>query len=154
MPVVKVVLQRVNRAAVSVAENVVGSIGPGLCLLVGIGPDDTGMDIDTAVDKIAGLRVFADELGLMNRSVLDTGGEVLVISQFTLFADMSRGRRPSFSGAGDPDRARELINEMVGAFRDRGIQVATGEFGSAMEVELVNDGPVTLIMDVRNGKVL
>ncbi len=154
MLVVKVVLQRVSRAAVSVAGNVVGSIGPGLCLLVGIGPDDMVADVEAAVDKIAGLRVFSDASGLMNRSVLDTGGGVLVISQFTLLADISRGRRPSFSGAGDPDRARKLVEGMVESFRDRGIDVATGEFGSMMEVDLVNEGPVTLTMDFRDGKIL
>lgn len=151
MLVVKVVLQRVSRAAVSVAGSVVGSIGPGLCLLVGVGPDDTSIDVDSAVDKISGLRIFPDGSGRMNRSLLDTGGAVLVISQFTLFADVSRGRRPSFSGAGSPDRARELIDEMVRAFRSRQIQVATGEFGSKMEVELVNDGPVTLALEFRDG---
>ncbi|HEY5890793.1 MAG TPA: D-aminoacyl-tRNA deacylase [Acidimicrobiia bacterium] len=150
----KVVLQRVSRAAVTVARKEVGSIGPGLCLLVGVGPDDTGADIAVAVDKIAGLRVFPDTSGQMNRSVVDTGGGVLVISQFTLFADVSRGRRPSFSDAGPPETARELIDEMVGGLRDRGIEVATGRFGAKMEVELVNDGPVTLMLEIRNGKVL
>ncbi len=154
MLVVKVVLQRVSRAAVRVAEKEVGSIGPGLCLLVGIGPDDTGANIAVAVDKIAGLRVFGDTSGQMNRSVVDTGGGVLVISQFTLFADVSRGRRPSFSDAGPPEKARKLIDEMVGGLRDRGIEVATGRFGAKMEVELVNDGPVTLMLEIRDGKVL
>ena len=151
---VKVVLQRVSRAAVSVAEKEVGSIGPGLCLLVGIGPDDTVADAAIAVDKISGLRVFPDVSGQMNRSVLDTGGGVLVISQFTLFADVSRGRRPSFSGAGPADTARELIDELVSGFRARGIEVATGEFGAKMNVELVNEGPVTLTLEIRDGKVL
>ncbi len=151
---VKVVLQRVSRASVSVAGSEVGSIGPGLCLLVGIGHDDTRSEVEAAVDKITGLRVFADELGLMNKSVVDIGGGILLISQFTLLGEVSRGRRPSFSNAGDPELARGLIDLATEWFRSRGIHVETGEFGAKMEVELVNDGPVTLTIELRDGKVL
>jgi D-tyrosyl-tRNA(Tyr) deacylase len=151
---VKVVLQRVSRASVSVSGIAVGSIGPGLCLLVGIGHDDTRSEVEAAVDKITGLRVFADESGLMNKSVADIGGEILLISQFTLLGEVSRGRRPSFSNAGAPELARGLIDLATEGFRSRGIHVETGEFGSKMEVEIVNDGPVTLTIQFRDGKVL
>jgi D-tyrosyl-tRNA(Tyr) deacylase len=129
---------------------VVSAIAHGLCLLVGIEDEDDESDIQVAVEKIAGLRVFADDQAKMNLSVADVAGEVLVVSQFTLAGDVRRGRRPSFSAAARPEEAEPLITAMVGAFNDLGIGTKTGVFGAAMDVELVNDGPVTLVLDVRN----
>lgn len=131
----------------------VSSIGPGLCLLVGVARGDDQADVEAAVAKLSTLRVFADELGKMNLSVEDVGGEVMVISQFTLYGDVRRGRRPSFTDAAPPQQAEPLIDHMVGEFRRRGLTVAEGSFGSRMEVALVNDGPVTLALDVSGGVV-
>ena len=144
-------MQRVSRARVSVRDEIVSQIGPGLCLLVGIAADDAPRDVPAAVDKIANLRVFSDGDGRMNRSVIETGGEVLVVSQFTLLGDVRKGRRPSFTAAARPEDADPLVREMVGAFRDLGIQTSEGVFGALMEVELVNDGPVTVILEVSDG---
>jgi D-tyrosyl-tRNA(Tyr) deacylase len=147
---VRVLLQRVKRASVSVAGEVVSSIGPGLLLLVGVEPEDGRREARGVVDKLANLRMFPDGEGKMNRSLLDVGGEALVVSQFTLLGDMRRGRRPSFTGAADPATAAPVVDEVVAGLRDAGIHTLTGVFGAAMEVELVNDGPVTLVLDVRN----
>lgn len=137
----------------SVDGSVVAAIGRGLVLLVGIEPADTSRDVQTAVDKVANLRVFSDVDGKMNLTLGDIGGKVIVVSQFTLLGDMKRGRRPSFTGAAGPDVAAPLIEEMVEGFRQAGIETGSGVFGAAMEVELVNEGPVTLGFSVRDAKL-
>ena len=141
-------MQRAAEARVSVDGEVIGEIGPGLCCLVGATYDD---DVDSAsklAGKIWNLRIFADENGQMNRSVAQTSGEVLVVSQFTLYGDTRKGRRPSFVAAAAPDQAVELIEELVAELRRLGATVATGSFGAEMAVELTNDGPVTLMLEV------
>ena len=143
----RVVLQRVRRASVTIDGCVTGAVGPGYCLLVGFEHDDTDREVDWMADKIAGLRLFADEAGKMNRSLDEVGGEILVVSQFTLYGDVQRGRRPSFIRAARPDVAIPLYEQFVQALRTRGITVATGEFGAMMDVEIHNDGPVTLVLE-------
>jgi D-tyrosyl-tRNA(Tyr) deacylase len=150
---VRIVLQRVSRASVTVDGSVAGSIGPGLLLLVGIEPSDTDEDIEGAVEKVVNLRVFPDQEGRMNLSLADTGGSVLVVSQFTLLGDVRKGRRPSYVGAAPPEMAELLIDAMVDRLREAGVHTETGMFGAAMEVELVNSGPVTLVMSIDQGKV-
>ena len=140
-------LQRVQRASVSVDETVVGTIGPGLLLLVGVGEGDTEDDSTYLASKIAHLRIFPDKSGRMNRSLLDAGGEVLVVSQFTLFADVRKGRRPSFVQAAGPDVAVPLLEHFIGQLEQSGVVVDQGEFGAMMAVELINDGPVTIWLD-------
>ena len=127
---------------------VIGEIGPGLCCLVGATHDDSTESARKLAGKIWNLRIFADENGQMNRSVADTSGEVLVVSQFTLYGDTRRGRRPSFVAAAAPDQATGLIDELVAELRRLGATVATGSFGAEMAVELINDGPVTLMLEV------
>ncbi len=143
----RVVLQRVSRASVTVDGNTVGTIGAGLLVLVGFAPGDDQGRIDWMADKIVGLRVFRDDDGKMNRSIADIGGSVLVVSQFTLYGNVSKGRRPSFVDAAAPDEAIPLYEAFVAALRERGVAVETGEFGAVMEVDLVNDGPVTLVIE-------
>lgn len=143
----RVVVQRVARAAVSIGEQEVGSIGRGLLLLIGVAPTDTAAEVEWMADKVAGLRIFGDEAGLMNLDLRSIGGEILAVSQFTLYGDVSRGRRPSFVGAARPEHAVPLYELFVGRLRTSGIRVATGEFGADMQVSLVNDGPVTLVID-------
>lgn len=143
----RVLLQRVSRASVAVDGSTVSVIGPGLLLLVGIGHSDTPAVVRAAADKLASLRVFPDEAGRMNRSVLDVEGRVLVVSQFTLLGDSSRGRRPSFTAAAPPETAAPLVELFAEELRAIGLEVAQGVFGARMEVELVNDGPVTLMLD-------
>jgi D-tyrosyl-tRNA(Tyr) deacylase len=150
---VRIVLQRVSRASVTVDGSVAGSIGPGLLLLVGIEPSDTEEDIEGAVEKVINVRVFPDQEGRMNLSLADTGGSVLVVSQFTLLGDVRKGRRPSYVGAAPPEMAELLIDAMVDRLREAGVHTETGMFGAAMEVELVNSGPVTLVMSIDQGKV-
>ncbi len=150
---VRIVLQRVSSASVKVAEAVVGEIGPGLLLLVGVEDSDIPEDATAAAEKISGLRIFSDGEGRMNLSLAEVGGSVLVVSQFTLLGDVRRGRRPSFTGAGDPSHAREIINLLVEGLNGRGIRTETGSFGARMHVALVNEGPVTLIVDVHGGRV-
>jgi D-tyrosyl-tRNA(Tyr) deacylase len=150
---VRIVLQRVARASVTVDGSVAGSIGEGLLLLVGIEPTDTDDDVARAVDKVINTRIFPDEDARMNRSLLEMGGSVLVVSQFTLLGDVRKGRRPSFVGAAPPEVAEPMIERMVGRFREAGIHTETGVFGAAMEVELVNSGPVTLVMSISQGTV-
>jgi D-tyrosyl-tRNA(Tyr) deacylase len=147
------VLQRVSRASVTVEGEVVGSIADGLLLLVGIEPTDTPQDVERAAEKVSNLRIFADEGGLMNRSIIETGGSALVVSQFTLISDMRRGRRPSFVGAADPGTAAPLVERLAEMLRDAGIHTETGVFGASMAVDLVNDGPVTVILEIREGRV-
>jgi len=143
----RAVVQRVKRAAVRVNGGVVGSIGPGLLVLVGIGKTDSDTDLQNLAEKIVNLRVFEDEHGKMNRSLLEKGGQVLCVSQFTLYGDCRKGRRPSYDQAAGPDTAQRLYDDFVKALRSFGIVVATGQFQAMMEVELVNDGPVTLLLD-------
>jgi D-tyrosyl-tRNA(Tyr) deacylase len=144
---VRALLQRVRRASVSVGGEVVGSIGQGLCILLGVGPLDTAGVAATLAAKCAELRIFNDETGKMNLSLLDVNGAALVISQFTLYADTSRGRRPGFTGAAPPAVAAPLVEAFAAALRDRGVPVETGVFGADMLVEIHNDGPVTIWLD-------
>ncbi|MGI9626114.1 MAG: D-aminoacyl-tRNA deacylase [Longimicrobiales bacterium] len=144
----RVVLQRVAEGSVSVEGKVVGEIGRGLLLLVGFGPGDDEGDCQWMAEKVAGLRVFADEEGRMNRSLIDVGGEALVVSQFTLYGDCRKGRRPSFVGAADPDIALVLYQNFIKKLQDiMPQQVQAGQFGAAMDVTLVNEGPVTLVLE-------
>ncbi|MDR2354524.1 MAG: D-tyrosyl-tRNA(Tyr) deacylase [Deltaproteobacteria bacterium] len=142
----RAVIQRVTQAKVSVADEVVGSIGAGLLVFLGVHKDDTTREADYLADKILGLRIFPDGSNKLNLSVVDTLGEVLVISQFTLLADTRRGRRPSFSEAAPPELAKDLYEYFVALMR-KSLTVATGRFQAMMEVELLNSGPVTLIID-------
>ena len=141
-------MQRVAEARVSVDGAVIGEIGPGLCCLVGATHGDGTESAHKLAGKIWNLRIFADENGQMNRSVAETSGEVLVVSQFTLYGDTRKGRRPSFVAAAAPDQATKLIDEVVAELRRLGTTVSTGSFGAHMQVELTNDGPVTLILEV------
>jgi D-tyrosyl-tRNA(Tyr) deacylase len=143
----RVVLQRVARATVEVEGERVAEIGPGLLLLVGAGRDDLEGEPDRLAEKIANLRVFADDTGKMNLAIGDVGGEVLVVSQFTLYGDVRKGRRPSWTSAAEPEVAAEQVEALARALEARGLKVGRGVFGAHMEVDLVNDGPVTLILD-------
>lgn len=143
----RVLLQRVTRAQVTVDGACVGAIGPGLLLLVGIREGDTAKEVDWLVQKIVGLRIWPDDAGKMDRSVVDVGGAVLAVSQFTLYGDCSRGRRPDFIRAARPEAAEPLFDAFVAGLRRAGLTVATGVFGAHMAVELLNDGPVTLVID-------
>ncbi len=147
------VLQRVKRASVTVDGEVVSSIGAGMCLLVGVAQGDGDADVRAAVEKISPLRIFSDVMGKMNLSIRDVGGEILVVSQFTLLGDARRGRRPSFSEAADPEVAEPLLRLMVELFIEAGVPTKAGVFGASMEVDLVNDGPVTLVFDVENARL-
>jgi D-aminoacyl-tRNA deacylase len=151
---VRLLLQRVQRAEVRVEGAVVGSIGQGLVVLVGVGHDDEQAAAATLADKTVDLRVFRDEAGLTNRSLIDIGGELLAISQFTLFADVRKGRRPSFLGAASPDKGLALYEAYADAVAARGVRVARGVFGAEMEVELVNDGPMTVWVEWLPGQGL
>jgi D-aminoacyl-tRNA deacylase len=144
---VRALLQRVSRGEVRVDEVAVGAIGPGLVILLGVGPGDHDGVADALAGRIADLRIFRDDDGRTNRSLLDIGGGALVVSQFTLFADTRRGRRPGFTGAAPPELAERLYQRFAVALRDRGVTVATGRFGAEMAVELVNDGPFTIWLD-------
>ncbi len=146
----RALLQRVTRASVSVDGELVGEVGPGLLILLGVGPRDTPETARQLAGKIAKLRVFADGAGKMNLSVRDRGGAALSVSQFTLYADLSRGNRPSFVGAAPPELGRALYAAFNAALRDFGLTVAEGVFGADMRVELVNDGPVTLWLDTQD----
>jgi D-tyrosyl-tRNA(Tyr) deacylase len=148
---VRIVAQRVSRAEVRIDGRVAGSIGAGLLVLAGFAPGDGEAELAWMADKLWGLRVFPDAEGRMNRSLADAGGALLVVSQFTLYGDVSRGRRPSFIGAAEPGEAERLYERFLDLCRGTGAEVESGEFGAMMEVELVNDGPVTLIID-REGR--
>ncbi len=143
----RVVLQRVKHGAVSVEGRVIAEIGRGLVILVGVGPGDGEEQARALVEKIAHLRIFEDEQGKMNLSALDVGGEALVVSQFTLYADTRRGRRPSFTEAAPPEIARPLVDHFVALLSAQGMPAQTGEFGAHMLVEITNDGPVTIWME-------
>lgn len=144
----RALIQRVTQASVTVEDRRIGAIGPGLLILVCAMQGDTEAQADTLAAKIAKLRIFKDEAGKMNRSLRDTGGAALVVSQFTLAADTTRGNRPGFSTAAAPDEGRRLYEYFAGRMRAEGIAVETGEFGADMAVALVNDGPVTIWLDV------
>ena len=143
----RVVLQRVSRAAVRIHDRVVGEIGKGFCLLVGFTHGDTAAQVDWMAEKVAGLRLFTDPAGKMNLGLEEVGGAILVVSQFTLYGDTAKGRRPSFIAASRPEEAIPLYEAFLAALRHRQLTVASGEFGADMQVEISNDGPVTLILD-------
>jgi D-tyrosyl-tRNA(Tyr) deacylase len=146
----RAVIQRVTRAKVTVADRVTGQIDQGLLVLLGAGAGDTEADLAYVVDKLVNLRIFADEAGKMNKSVLDVGGGVLVVSQFTLYGDARQGRRPSFTGALEPVAAKALYERSLASIRAAGVpRVECGEFGADMAVDLCNDGPVTILLDSR-----
>lgn len=143
----RVVLQRVSRASVTIDGRIAGAVGRGLCLLVGLTHTDTEATVDWMAEKVAGLRLFSDAEGKMNLGLDQVDGAVLVVSQFTLYGDAAKGRRPSFVDAARPEQAIPLYERFVAALRRRGLEVATGEFGAQMLVEIHNDGPVTLILE-------
>lgn len=145
----RAVVQRVSEASVEVDGAIVGSIGCGFLVLLGVGEEDTDDDLEYMIDKILNLRVFEDSAGKMNLSLLDVGGEILVVSQFTLYGDCRKGRRPSFTHSASPDVAEPMYLRLVDEICARGVRVATGVFGAMMSVRLCNDGPVTLLIDSR-----
>jgi D-tyrosyl-tRNA(Tyr) deacylase len=145
----RAVVQRVSRASVTVETRITGSIERGLLVFLGAGAGDTDADLAYIVDKITNLRIFPDDAGKMNRSVLDIAGAVLVVSQFTLHGDARQGRRPAFTSALEPVAARALYERAIAAIRKAGIKVESGEFAADMKVDLVNDGPVTILLDSR-----
>ncbi|QDT69499.1 D-tyrosyl-tRNA(Tyr) deacylase [Planctomycetes bacterium MalM25] len=143
----RAVVQRVSEASVTVEGEVVGQIGPGLMVLLGVAAGDGEAEARWMADKLVGLRIFEDDEGKMNRSLLDTGGGMLVVSQFTLLGDTRKGKRPSFIGAAPPDEANSLYEHFGGLVREAGVEVATGRFRTEMRVALVNEGPVTLVVE-------
>lgn len=150
----RAVVQRVERAEVRAEGSAVARIGPGLCALVGVAHVDTGADAEAIAAKIVDLRVFPDETGAMNRSVKEVDGSVLVVSQFTLYADARRGRRPSFTEAAPPTLAEPLVRLLAEAVAASGVTTETGCFGADMDVELVNRGPVTILLETRQGRLV
>ena len=147
----RAVVQRVKESKVEVDGNSVGAIGPGLLIFLGVGEDDSEKDCDYLANKIVHLRIFPDREDLMNLSLIDTGGAALVVSQFTLWGDCRKGRRPSFVRAARPEKARDLYERFIGLLKEKGIDVATGQFQAMMDVSLINDGPVTLMLDSSKG---
>jgi D-aminoacyl-tRNA deacylase len=143
----RAVVQRVSRAKVTINGSTSGEIGQGLLVLLGVGRQDTEADVNYMAEKVAGLRIFEDEAGKMNRSVRDAGGSVLAVSQFTLYGDVRRGKRPSFDAAASPDLARRLYELFVAQIQAAGLRCETGRFQEMMQVELVNEGPVTILLD-------
>lgn len=143
----RAVVQRADRASVTVDNKVVGQVDKGLMVLFGVAPDDTDKDLNYIVDKVVGLRIFEDDQDKMNLSVQDVGGSILAVSQFTLYGDCRKGKRPSFDGAAKPELANSYYEKFVAALRDKGIKVETGVFRAHMLVELVNNGPVTMLLD-------
>lgn len=143
----RAVVQRVTAAKVTVDERVVGAIGRGLVVFAAVGADDTEQDFAWMADKVVNLRIFNDDEGKFNRSLLEVGGAILAVSQFTLYGDARKGRRPSFTGAAAPEVARARFEQFVNALRGHQVEVATGEFQAMMAVEVVNDGPVTILLD-------
>jgi len=148
----RIVLQRVSRASVTIAGRKAGSIERGFCLLVGFTPSDTPAEVDWMAEKVVGLRLFSDAQDKMNLGLEDVGGAVLVISQFTLYGDAQKGRRPSFIDAARPEVAIPLYERFIALLRGKGLRVETGEFGAMMQVEIHNDGPVTLVLERAKGK--
>ena len=146
----RAVVQRVKQSSVKAGNEIVGQIESGLLVLLGVARDDTVKDADYLVNKIINLRIFEDQDGKMNRSLLETGGELLAVSQFTLLADCRKGRRPSFVEAAQPQKAIDLYTKFVDLVREKGVKVQTGRFRAMMEVALINDGPVTIIIESRN----
>jgi D-aminoacyl-tRNA deacylase len=144
---VRALLQRTSGARVRVDGEVIGEVGPGLVVLLGVGPDDDEATTDALARRVTELRIFDDEAGRTNLSLIDVGGAVLVVSQFTLYADTRRGRRPGFTGAAAPALAERLYQRFAARLRDLGVTIATGRFGAVMAVELVNDGPFTIWLD-------
>lgn len=142
----RAVFQRVTRAKVTVDGQVVSSIGPGALILLAVGKEDTGKDVAYMAEKLVGLRVFPDEEGKMNRSLLDVKGEAIVVSQFTLYGDVKKGKRPGFDGAALPEVGDTLYQQVVARMRELGVPTGTGVFGAHMEVDLCNDGPVTILI--------
>ncbi len=143
----RAILQRVKSASVDVDSRTIAEIGPGLLVLLGAGKEDNESDVDYLADKIKGLRIFHDDRGKMNHSIVDTGGEVLVVSQFTLYGDARKGRRPSFDKAAAPEMAESLYKRFIANIEAAAIKVSSGEFGAMMDVSLVNSGPVTILLD-------
>ena len=143
------VVQRVTSASVKVGEEVTGSIGRGMMVLIGVSSEDGPADLKYIAEKVLHLRIFDDENGVMNRSVLDTGGEILAVSQFTLYGDARGGRRPSYFRAAKPEAANAMYEQLIACWRDAGVRVETGRFRAEMQVSLVNDGPVTILLDSR-----
>ena len=141
------VVQRVTASSVSVAGKTVGQSGPGLMVLIGVSTDDTEADLKYMVDKVPNLRIFDDENGVMNKSILDAGGQILAVSQFTLYGDARGGRRPSYFRAAKPEKAEDMYTRLIEAWREKGIHVETGIFRTEMQVTLTNDGPVTILLD-------
>jgi len=146
---VRAVFQRVTRAKVTVDGQVISSIGPGALILLAVGKEDTEKDVAYMAEKLVGLRVFSDEEGKMNKSLLDIGGEAIVVSQFTLYGDVKKGKRPGFDGAAPPEMGDHLYQQVVARMRELGVPTGTGVFGAHMEVELCNDGPVTILISSR-----
>ena len=144
----RLVLQRVTHASVTIAGETIAKIGKGLLILVGIGAGDDKLDLTRVAHKVVELRVFEDAAGKMNRSLREIGGEILAVSQFTLYSNIQKGRRPSFTSAAPPQEAEPLFDAFVAALRAEGVPVQTGRFGAKMEVELINDGPVTILYEV------
>lgn len=143
----RAIIQRVQKASVTVEQQIVGEIGQGLLVLLGIGHSDSQDEAHSLAEKIAQMRIFADADGKFDRSVIDVGGSVLVVSQFTLYADTRRGRRPSFTDAARPEQAEPLVQSFCEALQGMGLPTATGQFGAHMDVALINDGPVTIMLD-------
>ena len=141
------VVQRVTEASETVNGETVGAVGPGLMVLIGVSTEDTDADLKYMAEKVPNLRIFDDENGVMNRSVIDVGGSILAVSQFTLYGDARGGRRPSYIRAAKPDEANAMYERLVAAWRAKGIHVETGRFRTEMKVSLVNDGPVTILID-------
>ena len=143
----RAVVQRVTSASVTVDGETVGAIGPGMMVLIGVSSEDSPADLKYIAEKVMHLRIFDDENGVMNRSVLDVGGQILAVSQFTLYGDARGGRRPSYFRAAKPEQANEMYEQLIACWREAGIVVETGRFRTEMQVSLVNDGPVTILLD-------
>ena len=148
----KVVIQRVDSSSVTVSNEEISSINNGLLLLWGIEVNDTIEDVNVLTEKILNLRIFSDEEGKMNKSIVDVGGSILLVSQFTLLADVSKGNRPSFIKSENPDNAKMLLKSAIKNFSEK-VEIKEGEFGAFMKVELINDGPVTILLEAKNGKL-
>lgn len=143
----RAIIQRVSQANVKIKGKLVGEIGKGLLVLLGVGKEDTEEDIEYLIKKILNLRIFGDEKGKMNVSLLDIEGELLIVSQFTLYGDVRKGRRPSFTDSASPDKAKKMYEQFIKKCIEQNIDVETGEFGAEMDVSLINDGPVTILLD-------